>query len=668
MSEQRPKATSTVIPSGFIAVPICAQAPGTALAVCVLVRERPDPLAGRLVLLQDLMDAKVHLGAVVDLDGAVQQWMEIWVQDTSGLIGSALAQQEALSNSRLDDRWRQYVEAFERIDGGGLIHVGAEKTHPAPVVLDLNKKQPFVPADSATGAHWTLCTDDALLAKRSMAPFSTSLHRYLYMKDAGEKSALVPVTPGAPTNADTKPLADLIGNDPNVVPFNLGGGLMLVRKYRPLSWEAFVDFLSRGAWDDKLAGRSSLDPDGTIARLRDCGSRADLNGSLLVLQGGAAGRLLEVLHLKLRLLADAVKTAHDLVLDHQRPFLELSADSFAVALDSPACGLPFLWTAHVSLSDPGAAVEIAIPGSDAAYFLPSRQTSAAIYRPPVSSYALGTGSVRIPRVLTDPSGATIVELTLTTQTPIDPARNDLIRLHLSVGGSPLNLVARCEREEAMAPGEWKLRTIQQKYDPAVMEKIRTSEGADIRGVRFELVPLLSTPCDLYSLAVLAARTLLVNGAVTHAIATDRIASLARHAASLLKNSEPLTDRIEALFAQDARWGESLGPQQLIRGSLKIEEALELVPPKLWFSVLAMIVRMLPGIGPDSIARDYGDAAPGALHRVFEPAMADLQSLLVRTRSLIVVDWRLNREIQAVITKAAAASSAPTARPAAAQRA
>ena len=39
---------------------------------------------------------------------------------------------------------------------------------------------------------------------------------------------------------------------------------------------------------------------------------------------------------------------------------------------------------------------------------------------------------------------------------------------------------------------------------------------------------------------------------------------------------------------------------------------------------------------------------GGLHRVFDRAIDDLEGLLRKSRSLIVIDWKFNREIHAVI--------------------
>jgi hypothetical protein len=61
------------------------------------------------------------------------------------------------------------------------------------------------------------------------------------------------------------------------------------------------------------------------------------------------------------------------------------------------------------------------------------------------------------------------------------------------------------------------------------------------------VPLLSTPCDLYSLAVLAVRALLVDQETTLAVALDEILSLARQLAAEHQPDVPLGERVRAVF-------------------------------------------------------------------------------------------------------------------------
>ena len=65
-------------------------------------------------------------------------------------------------------------------------------------------------------------------------------------------------------------------------------------------------------------------------------------------------------------------------------------------------------------------------------------------------------------------------------------------------------------------------------------------------------------------------------------------------------------------------------------------------------ILKIIMKMLPGLGPDSECRDYGDAQPGGLHKIFESTLDNLDNLILKTRSLIVSDWKSNREIAEVV--------------------
>ena len=74
----------------------------------------------------------------------------------------------------------------------------------------------------------------------------------------------------------------------------------------------------------------------------------------------------------------------------------------------------------------------------------------------------------------------------------------------------------------------------------------------------------------------------------------------------------------------------------------------MLPMPLWMDALAVIVRLFPGIGPDSLCRDLGDAPALALENIFTQPLAAWRNFLLRSRSLIVIDWNFNREIHKVI--------------------
>jgi len=630
------------LPEGFIPVPLTPGYAASPLRICAIVRRQPDPAAGHLVTIRDLVDGRVLLGCVTDAAGRIQRWLEIWVQDLTGLAAAPAAAREALNNDLLDTRRKRQVAAFEKLDPIGALTTGWETVHPAPAFINLATFEPAALPDG-----WALCTDDALLTARGLPAYTRSLHRYLCQPTLKDQSPFVPVTADAPTAPGTKSLADVAGGA-KLLPVNPGGGLMAVRSYGPVGYEEFLDVLGGGSFAGLAHGRTPVHvgvPEGSSQHNAD----ASGDGWLFLNRSGKWGRLIEGFHLRLRMLADAFEQVRDLVRATPRPLLNLSADSFRVRLGEAGCGLPVLWTVKPVLADPGDAVELPIKASDVRYHLPARP-QASVYRPAQAGQTIGArAAVRIRQVMPpDAAGGVNVEGTFTTNERLDVGRNDLAWLRLNVANSWLDLYARLESTRALAAGEWRFRTVGHKFKPEVVQALKAAEGVPMNNVLFEIVPLLSTPVDLYALGVLGARTLLVNPATNLPVAVDELLSLARQVQFDQDPNATLPQRVRAVFGTDARWRDSLGPQRLSNDPMTAEEAFDLIPADVWFDTLAALIRTFPGVGPDSTCRDFGDAPGGGLHRVFEPALVDLNALIVKTRSLIVIDWKFNREIHAVI--------------------
>ncbi len=660
------------LPPGYIPVALLPDQAGAPLRLCLIVRKEADPVAGYFVILRTLLDAVVYLGCITDAGGRLHGYIEIWVQSANGLADSPAAAREALSNRALDDRWAKLFKAYDALDeqpaccgGGGsvLYRTGFETTHPAPLFYDTEKRELFHPIDAFSGIPWKLCTDDALLTSKGLPAYAASLHRYLI---ADVKAPLIPITPEAPLGTNTASMMEITGPTEAMRQFN-PGGLLLLRRYAPAALEALFDLLSGGTWEGILAGRTAVH----LNRLNEAveekgGSSADMaDGRLFLGKHGKWGRLIETFHLKLRLLADALNEVRILTTATQRPLLNLTAQSFQVDIGTGAraYALPFLWTAAARLVDPGDAVTLKPGGAEAGdvqYFLRGLAAPGNVYQPEsVSKPASGRGTLRIRKSMAESAGL-ILEGTFTSQDRLgaggggEPTKNDLIWLRVPVGSQRIDLFGHVEKEPALAAGEWRFRSERQRMAEGVIAQVKAAEGVPIPETLFDIIPLLSSPCDMYSLAILATRALLVSADNTLAIATDELISLARQVALQYQANAPLGERIRAVFQADPRWLNSLGPHRLARETLTPQEAFDLVPANLWFDTLGLLVRMLPAIGPDSICRDYGDAPRGGLHKIYEPAMNHLDTLLVRTRSLIVIDWRFNREIHGVLRRFSAA--------------
>ncbi len=634
------------IPDGYVAIPLSAEQAASPLRLCAVVKKQPDPVAGHLVLLRDLLDAKVYMGCVVDTLGRLQQWTEIWVQTVDVMGGMASVGRESVTNRALDERWVRQVESYERLDPSTVIRTGWETQHPKPLLFDLAKAAPVNPV--VDGQPWVLCQDDQLLVGKGLPGYSTSPHRYVYVEAKGANSTFLAASDHAPFVEGVKALNELRGGRADLVPFNPAGGLIFVKAYNQLSYETFVDLTSGAVSAGIPHGKSVLNVRPDAPTQNDGGAGLAGEGWLYLGKHGRSGRLLETLHLKLKALADIVETVRTFTREHQRPLLNLTADTFQVRLGTAGSGLPTLWTASIVLADAGDAVELSIEGTQAKYFVPGRSSTSSIYRPAVATTPIsGRCTVRIRQVLPEARGV-VLEGTLVTQERIVPGKNDLVWLRLNMGGGGIDLYATLAEQTALARGEYRFRTVSQKLSPEIEAQVKAAQGVPMGNTVFELLAQMSTPCDLYGIAVLAVRTLISSERNSLAVALDETLSLAQQVAVEYDPAVPLARRIAGIFERDGRWMTSLGPQHIVKEEVAPEQAFDLVPAEVWWDVLGAILRMIPGVGPDSVCTDFGDAPSGGLHKVFDAACADLQSLLVRTRSLIVIDWRANREIHAVI--------------------
>ena len=634
------------IPDGFLPIPIHETSPGMPLRVCVLVRRAPDPVAGPFVLLRDLPDAMVYLGCVADAEGRLREWIEIWVQNVDGLESSLPALRQSFSNRTIDQRWGEQSETLATLDPAGTLRTGWEKKHPLPCLLDPAQATPVHPGDDQAG-RWELCEDDQALQAAGLPRYGESLYRYLWQPGAGQR--FVAATAGSPTNEKTVALNEAAGGLAGLLPLNVQGGLMTVITFSPFSYEEYVDLLGGKPWKGLEQGKKHLAFDGPYAGLDDW-NNIQQSGAHLFLGGkGRAGRFTEAFHLKLQLVLDLVRTVRTATERHQLPFLNLASDSFRVRLQPVGARLPLFWTAQLSLVKTGDAYALPIEDTEARYFIRSRAESSSIYLPEGLGVPLqGAGSVRLRQVQTVENGRMTVEGTLVLQERQEFSKHDLFWIRLPLPTGRVDLYGHLYSAEGLAPGEVRFHTVAQAFPEAVGKALKAAEGAAFPRSPFEVVPLLSSPCDLYSLGVLGVRTLLVNEQNTLPVAVDELLSLARQAAAEPDSSLPLGQRVRGILEKNERFLEALGPHRLVRETVDPKEALAFLPADLWCDALAALIRFFPGLGPDSACKDFGDVPSLALETAFNQPLADVEKLVLRSRSLVVIDWNQNREINAVI--------------------
>lgn len=665
------------LPAGFSAVPLTLEQQASASRLCVVVRVNrdgaPAPKGEQtpLIVLREMLDARVLLGALCDAGGAVHEFLELWVQDVSGLDGALQTYRESQSNATLDERWGARATAIERVNHGGRLSTGWETAHPEPMFIDVKRGVPLRAVDRA-GMPWVLCEDDEFLRRKGKKGYGESLERYLYLPASGEKSGLVGVAGPEALLPFDLPRAVGLGTD--AVAVNPGGGLMLVLPLAQVSFEQYVDAMSgagqEGSPESVLRARAQQVSGASGEVSRSGASYGGMAGWFGPTSASANRRLGEVLHLKLRMLSEAVGAVR--AASEAGPMLNLHAESFRVRLvegGNGSAGLPMWWTGRVSLVMPGEAIELPIPAAQAKYFLVGTDRLSVYSPTTMRSSIQGRGVMRLRRVVDAATGSsggspagesglqfgTFFEGTLASHERLSLGPNDLIWLRMTVAGVRLDCYATSQGKPGGIAGELRIQTLAQEYPPETVARLRQAEGVPIPDVMFEVLPLLSTPFDLYSMGVLAARTLLVNQTTTLPVVLDDLLSLGGLLAGEKPPTDPSVDITTALgemigkaLAAEPRLLEALGCHRLVSDKVDPAIAAALIPGKLWHQVLATILRTFPGMGWFSKCKDYGDAPSGAPYRVYDGLMDNLHGLLIKTRSLMVSDQALSREVQGVV--------------------
>lgn len=589
----------------------------------------PRDGAPALVRVRRVWDADVFLAAAVDAQRRIVEWLELWVQRTDALAGSTTLAAAAATNARLDAAWDARFEALLKAEPESMVVTGWEGAGENPLFVDAAAGR-VVAAVAPSGVPWKLCTDEGVLSKQKVGAYGSTLERFVYAP--GDEDSGVVACGGDDA-------AVRLGLMETALALNPGAGRMMVRRLSHWTLEQFADMLTGVEPGSGVISTVTGSAGGAM------GVRA--GDWLLPSAAGKLGRLLETVHLKLALVRAAVATVRGYADAAQVPMLNITAESFAVASCGVSAGLPAMWATRVGVGHPGDAYAIGVGTTGEAYFVRAGVETSA-YQPRAGLTPLrGTGSVRLRKVQREQDGSVRVEGTLTTAELSRTRASDLLEMLLDLPEGRVIVWAHPDMESALAQGEVRFRSVPMNKSEAEYRLLREAEGGVKATASFQCMPLVSSPADLYALAVLAMRVLLTPPERGLAEVIDEVMSLGR--ATSEATGATLAERVRGVMLQDPeRWLGLLGPQVAMHPAAGVEEALSAVPLTLWSGVLAALIRMVPGLTAESFCSHLGDAHAGALHKTFDGALAELDALLVRSRSLLVTDWTKNREMNAVV--------------------
>jgi hypothetical protein len=649
MRQNAQKDAESGLEEGFSVAAIQPSEAQGSLNIGIVVRAQLDPATGAFVLLRKTPKANVFLGCMSDSAGRILEWLEVWVQEVESFGVSVPAFLDRLTNAVLDEEWRRLAEDLERLSPSSYVATRMESTPSLPVILPSAGGDPVPLTDPDSGESWKLCVEENALKEAGLPSYQTTRYRYLRAPRGLETDPFLRLSPAAPGNEKTRDLSASVPAERAPYLLNPGGNRMLVRRFAPLSLEDYADVLGGKIWSGLVNGRKIVRLSGVYRTLENQDLLRSGSLHLFSTRSGLHGKLAETLHLKLHLIRETIEQVRALTESQRLPLLNLNADSFRVRLSTTDTGLPAFWTARTELVVPGHAFALDIENTSTRFFHSREFLTATIYRPDFAARTkAGSAGLRIRRVLPPAREGVVVEGTLNTREDLSAERSDLLCFRVPIRGKDFDLYAQVSSTEALAQGEAAFRTIPQNLDAAGFEALRSIEGVAFTQIPFTLLPPLSSPCDLYSLGVIAARILLVNERNSLPYAVDALLSLARELANRTGSPESVASRVQAIFESNDRWMKSLGPQHLVQSEVSPEEAASFLPATLWWEVLGFLSRLFPGASQDSFCRDFGDATPLALEMTFDKPLQMLHALVTRSRAVLIADWKYNREISEVI--------------------
>jgi len=202
----------------------------------------------------------------------------------------------------------------------------------------------------------------------------------------------------------------------------------------------------------------------------------------------------------------------------------------------------------------------------------------------------------------------------------------------------------------VGPKEVRFRTVPSKLSESVVAGLKRASGSVFQKSPYEVWPLLSSPCDLYSLGIIAVRILLANARTNLPVVIDEILSLARRLGKEPAGEDQLLPKLKSLVEHEAGLLDLVSPHSLLDRDCPPPLARTQMDMELWLETICLLARMFPGAGSHSYCSSLGDVSPLALETVFDQPLQELEALVQRLRSLLTPSLSSNEEIASLLLK------------------
>jgi len=638
---------SSALPRGCVLAPLHRVDNSVPLMICVLAQIAGDAAETPFILLRDLPGVRIYLGAICDALGNIQEWVEIQVQSVDVRQLEHSGRDEVLSNSFYDSRWRLDSSVLRKQFPETVIATRMEDENPAPILI--RRSVDNVSFAQVEALPWRVCRDDDLLKSNGLPGYSTSSFRYLFQPELPAAKTFVATTVDAPVSPAVEGL-DQLKSAPGIhAVFNPGGGFVRIVRHSPMEVESFLQILEGRAWNESNSETNAFSPNSVFPALREWS--ANQRGLPFLLHGKASPgeHLNEIFLLKLQLLHDLVKQVRAFVKVHQVPLLNLSPASFRVHINRTGDLFPALWSAGSQLVKTGQAYPLRIQSSEHKYFIRLGKSEPTPYFPgSIGTHSFGIASAQVREVQMS-ADRVVLEGTLVAEDFLAADPHDLLWFRLPLGEERLELYGHLHKSDA-GPREARFRTLPAILSESVVARLKGSAGVRFSKAPYEIRPLLSSPCDLFSLGVIGVRILLANNLKKLPVLLDEVLSLARRVNDTAGEPEKRVTELQKLAQSEPRLHELIGPGALVESGYTSQQAWSAIHTSTWLETISLLLRFFPDTGANAFCKSLGDVSPVALETVFDPALQTLEVLVLRLRSLFTPVFSRNDEIAAVIAE------------------
>lgn len=637
---------SSALPRGCALAPIHRVDDFVPLIICVLVQTSGNNAAeGPFVLLRSLPGARIYLGAICDALGTIQEWVEIQVQDVDIKQLEQSGGDQGISNTFFDSRWRLDNEVLRKQLPEAVIATRMENENPGPVlVMRSAQNVPFAPVEAVP---WRICKDDDFLKSNGLPAYSTTHHRYLFQPEVKDAKTFIATAADAPAGAGVEGLDQLKAAPGILALFNPAGGFVRIVRHSPLEFESYLQILEGRGWTDANSETAVYPPRSVYSELRDWS--ANQRGLPFLLHGKdrAGDRLNEIFLLKLQLLHDLVKNTRAFVKVHQVPLLNLSPASFRIHIGQTGDLFPGLWAADSQMVKTGQAYPLQIQATEHQYFLRMGKNEPTPFFPgSVGRNSFGIASAQIREVQMS-ADRVILEGTMVAEDFLTADPHDLLWFKLPLGEERFEFYGHLSKSDG-GPREARFRTLPASLSEPIIARLKSSAGVRFSKAPYEIRPLLSSPCDLYSLGVMGVRILLANHQKNLPVLLDEILSLARRINDAAGEPEKRIGELQKLIQGEPRIYELVAPGALVESGYTSQQAWAAIHGPTWLETISVLLRFFPDTGSGAFCKSLGDVSPVALETVFDAPLQTLEILVLRMRSLFTPTFSGNDEIANVI--------------------